>query len=414
MVRISKISNPIVGEITLKGSKSISNRALIIQALCEENFAIQGLAQAEDTELLATALNQKAPFYDVNHAGTSSRFLAAYLCLQEGEQILTGSESLKKRPIKPLIDALISLGANIEYVEEQGHLPVKIGKSTWTKNGYVEIAGDISSQYISALLLIAPALPYGLSLKILGELVSRPYLEMTLKCMSYFGITYDWSDDFIHIKKQSYQAKDFVVEADWSAASYYFSLVGAIPNSKVQLNGLFETSMQGDAAITSIMEKIGVKSTWKDNVLTLEHIHKSKEIFEYDFILCPDLAQTVIAYCASQNITGLFTGLKTLKIKETDRITALQKELQKVQVFLTELPKKFSKKSQRNQYLLEGKTALEANTIFATYHDHRMAMSLSVLATINTIQLENPDVIKKSYPGYWKDLQSLGIEITWN
>lgn len=412
MLRINHIQHPLKGCITLEGSKSISNRSLIIQALCAEKFEIHGLAKAEDTKLLADSLSSMKSVYDVHHAGTSSRFLASYLTLQKGEQILTGSDQLKTRPIKPLIEALCSLGASIEYIEKEGHLPIKVGESRWQENGSVEIAGNISSQFISSLLLIAPYLPDGLKVKITGELVSRPYVEMTLKCMEYFGITYEWKEDIIQIEKQDYQAKNFTVEADWSAASYYYSLVGALPGSELQLQGLHQESTQGDSAISRIMNDIGVESSWQHNVLTLKHIPVNKSVFEYDFILCPDLAQSVVSYCSVKGITGLFTGLKTLKIKETDRIAALQTELAKIHSYFNKIPQKFNKKSQNEAYLLEGNPVLNEDIVFDTYHDHRMAMSLSVIASLGNININDPDVIKKSYPGYWKDLESLGIELT--
>lgn len=411
--KIKKIENPLEGTIQLDGSKSISNRLLIIQALCENSFEIWDLAGADDTVLLEKVLREKGDVYDVHHAGTSFRFLTSYLSLQDGIQILTGSERMKERPIGPLVDGLRSLGANIEYMEEEGFPPLKIGESEWRKlDQPLEIDATVSSQFISSILMIAPLLPNGLDLKLVGNLVSRPYLEMTLELMREFGIEYSWYVDVISIAPQKYAGKDYVVEADWSAASYYFSLVSLVPGSKIKLRGLKGESIQGDREIVEMMKTLGVESSWNGSEWLLEHSEERTGNYEYNFILQPDLAQTIAVTVGGLGINGLYTGLQTLKVKETDRIVALQNELQKVQVFLSMLPSKFSKKSVDVMYYLQqGKATSEETPVFATYKDHRMAMSFACLAAIMDVEIEDPMVVSKSYPGFYEDLRSLGIVV---
>ena len=410
--KIKKIDKPLEGTIVLDGSKSISNRLLMIQALCEEAFDISKLASADDTQLLQKVLKKNGDVYDVHHAGTSYRFLTSFLCLKEGVQELTGSERMKERPIGPLVDVLRKLGADIEYMGEEGYPPLKIGKASWKKmDEPIEIDATISSQFISSLLLIAPKLPNGLHLRLMGNLVSRPYLEMTLELMREFNVQYTWEEDLISISPQSYAGKDYVVEADWSAASYYFSLVSLVPGSKVYLQGLKEESIQGDSEIVSMMSTLGVDASWENGQWKLEHNEERTENYEFNFILQPDLAQTIAVCLAGHGINGLFTGLQTLKVKETDRIAALQHELQKVQVFLSKLPSKFSKKTTDEMYLQEGKASSEETPIFATYRDHRMAMSFACLASMMDVEIEKAMVVSKSYPGFYEDLKSLGIEV---
>ncbi len=410
--KINKIDKPLLGTIQLDGSKSISNRLLIIQSLCEESFEISKLAGADDTVLLQKVLQEEGETYDVHHAGTSYRFLTSFLCLKEGTQLLTGSERMKERPIGPLVDALRHLGASIQYTEKEGYPPLKIGKANWRKlEEPLEIDATISSQFISSLLLIAPYLPYGIELKLVGNLVSRPYLEMTLKLMQEFGITYSWEDDVISIGSQEYKGKDYVVEADWSAASYYFTLVSLVPGSRIGLKGLKKESIQGDSEVVNMMKTLGVDARWEEGVWELEHTEERTGNYEYNFILQPDLAQSIAVCLAGHGINGLFTGLQTLKVKETDRILALQNELQKVQVFLSLLPSKFSKKAIDEMYLQEGKATSENVPFFHTYRDHRMAMSFACLAAVMDVEIEKAMVVSKSYPTFYSDLESLGVGV---
>ena len=411
--KVHKITGPLKGHIQLAGSKSISNRLLIIRALCETDFEIADLANADDTQLLKEVLGQSDSTYDVHHAGTSYRFLCSYLSLKEGEQILTGSSRMKERPIGPLVDALRDLGANIEYLEEEGFPPLKISNSHWKKlEDTLKIDATVSSQFISSLLLVAPCLPYGLRLELVGDLVSRPYLEMTLKIMENFGISYDWTGQVITILPQKYQPKDTVVEADWSAASYYFGLVALVPGSTITLGGLQEYSLQGDAAIVDIMKQLGVDAHFDDGIWHLKHTGDLVITLEQDFLLQPDLAQTVSVTCAGLKMTALFSGLQTLKVKETDRIAALQTELAKVQVWLSKLPAKFSKNKSLEYYMQDGAIHTEDIPVFATYRDHRMAMSLAMLASKMDVIIEDAMVVSKSYPAFWEDLESIGIRIS--
>lgn len=400
----------IKGEIQLGGSKSIANRALIIQALCKESFEIENLSDSKDTVTLNNLLKQESGDLDCGHAGTCFRFMTAYLATKEGEQVLTGSDRMKQRPIAPLVNALNDLGANISYLENQGYPPLKIGnpKSDWKDK--VSIDGTMSSQFITALLLIAPTLPNGLNINIIGNLVSIPYVEMTLKMMQYFGIQSTWDGQNISIKPQSYQAKPFTVEADWSSASYLYNFVALNPDSKVTIKGLFQDSLQGDSEIQNFSTPLGVKSTWSDGELTIENVPNHDEVFEYNFIRQPDLAQSIACICAAKNITGLFTGLQTLFIKETDRVKALQDELAKVNVVMSKIPSKLSNNEQDDSYIIEGKYE-NPTAGFKTYQDHRMAMAFASFATRSDIVIEEPDVVVKSFPRYWQEMNKLGFSI---
>lgn len=410
---ISKQNRRIVGEITLAGSKSISNRALIIRALCEENFPIHRLANAKDTQLLDALLKSEKIIRDAGAAGTTFRFLTAYLAMQPDTQVLTGTERMKKRPIGVLVDALRKLGADIEYLEEEGYPPLQINAPRdLGKTHRLSISAGTSSQYISALLMIAPVLPRGLELTLEGDIVSRPYIEMTLALMRYFGVQSRWDGHTIKIAPQDYQAKEFTVEADWSAASYYYALAAFADELDLQLNGLFKDSAQGDAVLSSMMEKFNIKTEFNERGI---HLTKNNNalppVFEYNFIECPDLAQTLAVICAGLGVHGVFTGLQTLSIKETDRIAALKNELGKVQAFLSKLPEKFSKNSGKQYYHVEGKAVVEGAPTFATYEDHRMAMAFAPLAMFGKIQIEEPNVVEKSYPDFWQDLERLGFKV---
>ena len=423
---ISKSDKIINGEITLDGSKSISNRVLIIRALCEDDFLIEKISTSKDTRTLKKLLQEfstqkenEVVELNTGHAGTTFRFLTGYLAAQKGTQILTGSARMKQRPIGILVDALRQLGSEIEYLENDGYPPLKISEA---KNNFsnlpteqvgnkLTISANTSSQYISSLLMLAPTLPNGLELTLDGKIVSVPYIQMTLKLMEEFGIQSSWEGNTINIKPQKYQGKDFVVEADWSAASYYFSLAALADEVDLQLNGLFEKSTQGDAAIVKMMEKFGIESTFNETGIHLKKSGKANtQMFEYDFLECPDIAQTLAVICGGLGTMGLFTGLDTLSIKETDRIAALQNELMKTQVFFSKLPPKFSKKTNQTFYMTEGKATVDQPT-FATYEDHRMAMAFAPLALLGKISIEKPMVVEKSYPNFWKDLESLGFNI---
>lgn len=411
---IFKPDRQMVGHIHLTGSKSISNRALIIQALCKDDFEISALASANDTELMVELLNSDQIVRDAGPAGTTLRFLTAYLALQPDTQILTGTERMKSRPIGVLVDVLRQLGANIEYLEKEGYPPLKIGTPNRIEaKEPIRISAGTSSQYISALLMIAPTLANGLEMILEGKIVSRPYIEMTLNLMEYFGVSHQWEDNVIRIKPQEYQARPFRVEADWSAASYYYALAAFADRLDLQLDGLFEDSVQGDAVLVDMMTHFGVKTTFNDNGLRLTKMEatSSSADFDWDFIRCPDLAQTLFVVCGGLGQKGYFTGLETLRIKETDRISAMQTELAKVGVKL-EPAKEKSAQSGKSYYSISGSVAVKEEPLFDTYEDHRMAMALAPLAMFGHIKIAEPEVVGKSYPGFWKDLESLGFVVT--
>ncbi len=395
--------------LTLSGSKSISNRALIIRALTPGGFEVRRLANAKDTRLLQELLESGLPVLDAGAAGTTFRFLTAYLSLQPGFQTLTGSERMKQRPIGVLVDALRRLGAHIEYLGQEGYPPLRIGPpDELGRVSSLNISAGTSSQYISALLMIAPMLPKGLELTLEGKIVSRPYIEMTLRLMEYFGIAWEWEGPAIRVASQSYMPKPFTVEADWSAASYFFSMVALSDEGQVTLNGLFANSLQGDAILPEIYEPLGVYTHFFGESVTLTKAGQRRlSSFDWDFLRCPDLAQTLTVTCAGLGIPGLFQGVETLRIKETDRIGALKEELAKVGVNLEAFPPQ-----DPDRFSLVGQAAWDTPPVFHTYEDHRMAMAFAPLALYRPIQIHEPQVVEKSYPDFWSDLQKLGFEIS--
>jgi 3-phosphoshikimate 1-carboxyvinyltransferase len=414
ILQLSKPTRQIKGDIHLAGSKSISNRVLIIQALCEDDFAIRHLANAKDTETLKALLRSNNEILDAGAAGTTFRFLTAYLAGSDQAHILTGSERMKQRPIGVLVDALRKLGAKITYVAQEGYPPLRIKPSDdFGDNARLSIPASTSSQYITALLLLAPTLPQGLVLKLEGEIVSRPYIEMTLGLMAYFGVEHEWKENKIRIEHQAYQAKAFTVEADWSAASYYYSLAALSDTCDLQLHGLFADSFQGDAILQNIYTSFGVQTTFNATGLRLTKAagFTPPALFEYDFIKCPDIAQTLAVTCAGVGTQGLFSGLDTLRIKETDRIEALKTELMKVNTFFSALPKRFSGGSEKEYFMLDGQAKWEELPTFATYEDHRMAMAFAPLGLYAPIAIAEPTVVKKSYPDFWLDLENLGFRV---
>jgi 3-phosphoshikimate 1-carboxyvinyltransferase len=348
-------------------------------------------------------------FYDVGHAGTSFRFLTAFLAIREGTQILTGSDRMKERPIGPLVDALGQLSCQIEYLENSGYPPLKINApKNLNEVNVIHVRADFSSQYITALMLIAPVLPKGLEIHLEGELVSESYLRMSLDILKYFGIRGRFENNIINIPHQEYQPKPFSIEADWSAASYYFALTALSIEADISLHGLFENSMQGDAELKNISMDLGVESEFRGDELRLSKgIAKSR--FEYNFINQPDIAQTLAVICAAKNISATFSGLKTLKIKETDRIEALNNELSKIgSGFITNV----ENQSIYDSFSPKAGIKFSGNTPrFSTYKDHRMAMAFAPLALLHPIEIEYPEVVSKSYPGFWEDLMKLGFVI---
>ncbi len=422
---LSHPSKKIKGEIILDGSKSISNRLLIISALCKNPFLIKNLSTSKDTEtlsqLLAQMLAQKNNIYDANAAGTTFRFLTAFLAMQPGTQTLTGTPRLCQRPIAPLVEVLNLLGANIEYADQQGFAPLLIHEPTadWGKNNSLQIPADVSSQFVSALLLIAPSLPRGLELTLIGEkTVSSPYINMTLQLLQTCGVASVWNENTISIAPQTYHVEsDVSVEADWSAAAYYYEMATFADEVDLTLVGLAANSLQSDAAMATLAERaFGVQTTFTDRGVRLQKNGKPpRALVEYDFLDCPDLAQAVSITCAGTGANGLFSGLETLHGKETDRIAALKSELLKLEVFFTKVPPRFASKTRNKIFYLQEKKATFDQTktpFFETYDDHRMAMSLAPLAILaDKIEIANPSIVEKSYPNYWKDLEKLGFQV---
>lgn len=392
--------------IQLTGSKSECNRALILAALSKGLVNVENISEAADTvtlqQVLASQIQDGATI-DIGPAGTAMRFLTAFLATQKGSFVLTGSARMKQRPIGILVDALKNLGAKIQYTENEGFPPLKIEGNLENFGHEVHIQGNVSSQYLSALLLIAPTLPKGLKLHIEGELTSKPYLEMTLAMLNQVGISHQWENQRITIPAQEFKAATLTVEPDWSAASYWYSICALVPNSVIHLPYLQQYSLQGDQAIVEIMAHFGVHTTFHEKGITLTNEGAKITCTHFDFVSCPDLAQTVIVCAAALGYPLTFSGLHTLRIKETDRILALQQELAKFNIQLNE------KENELFELDCSGKIIPHSVQI-ATYEDHRMAMAFAPLAVLYpNIQIEDPQVVEKSYPSFWKDLAKIGI-----
>jgi 3-phosphoshikimate 1-carboxyvinyltransferase len=381
-------------EIRLPASKSISNRALILNALSQSPYPIENLSDSDDTKVLEKALQSSATDFDIGAAGTSMRFLTACLSQRPGSRpyTLTGSERMKNRPIGLLVDALRQCGAEIDYLEQTGFPPLRIhGKQL--RGGTLVLNGGVSSQYISALLMIAPCLEEGLVLHLEGNLISTPYIRMTLGLMEKFGIKAHWTDTVIEISPQTWRPVPFRVESDWSAASYWFEIQALAPaHSQIKLIDLDKNSLQGDAKVESLFEQLRYRAGF----------------FRYDFVNEPDLAQTLVVSCCMLNIPFRFTGLQSLRIKETDRLLALQTELRKLgYVIQTELGSILEWTGER--------CASEPHPVIATYDDHRMALAFApVCLTTGEIRIAHPEVVSKSYRRYWDDLRTAGFIITEN
>jgi 3-phosphoshikimate 1-carboxyvinyltransferase len=379
--------------IPLPSSKSESNRVLVIDALTAGDNQISNLAEARDTQTMIRLLESNPPVYDVLDAGTTMRFLTAYATITNQNKVMTGTARMCERPIGILVDALRSLGAEIHYMNKEGYPPIAIHGFKGQKTKHIKVRGDVSSQYVSALLMIAPMLPQGLELELEGKVGSRTYIEMTLELMAQFGITYTWVDNIIVIAPQSYQPTSFSVESDWSGASYWFSLLACAEEGELFLRGLKENSLQGDSKIVEIMDSLGVKSEFSSEGIRLTK-QPVKGLKSWDFTHCPDLAQTVAVTCAILGQKTEFTGLESLRIKETDRILALQQELAKFNAQLVE--------GANEVFTLIPSVEIPAEVQIHTYDDHRMAMAFMPLMTKTKVIIEDPEVVNKSYPSFWK------------
>ncbi len=374
----------------------------------------ENISDCDDTEVIINALADNPYTIDIKAAGTAMRFLTAYLAVTPGEHVITGTERMKQRPIKPLVDALRYLGADISYKGGEGFPPLLI-KGGRLSGGRIEIPGNVSSQYISALLMIAPVLENGLEIRLMGEIISRPYIDLTLCVMRDFGAEAEWTgNDTIGVMPHPYTSRSFLIENDWSAASYWYEMVALSDNedTEVRLEGLADGSVQGDSSIKYLFSMLGVKTIFKNkekgvpSTVTLKRMNSKPTRLDYDFINQPDMAQTFVVCCAMMDIPFKFTGLKTLKIKETDRIDALKTEMRKLGFVM--------KEDEDGSLVWDGERCDAApDAVIDTYEDHRMAMAFAPVALRNgSITINNPQVVSKSYPDFWTDLKSAGFTVS--
>ena len=407
-IRITPPAN-INAQIMLPASKSISNRALIINALANGTHPLENLSDCDDTQVMLRALQaQPGETIDIMAAGTAMRFLTAYLSVTPGDRIITGTQRMKQRPIGILVDALRELGANIEYVEKEGFPPLRIQGTILTKS-HISLPGNISSQYISALLMIAPTLKNGLQVTLTGDIISRPYIDLTLQLMKDFGAQASWLNDHeLKVEPQPYRSTPYYIEGDWSAASYWHEIVALSKDATITLPSLFRKSYQGDSKMADQFALLGARTSYKENGITIlkpKMVDISQAIHvNLDFTNQPDLAQTFVVTCALQNITFRFTGLQTLKIKETDRIAALICEMKKLGYVLHE--------AEDSILYWDGERCERSGEAIDTYEDHRMAMAFAPACLVmDNICINNPQVVSKSYPHYWDDLKAAGFII---
>ena len=398
--------------IQLPASKSISNRAMIIHALSGGEELPENLSDCDDTEVIIHALRHMPDVIDIKAAGTAMRFMTAYLSVKGGTHVLTGTDRMKHRPIGVLVDALRRLGAQISYTEMDGFPPLRI-TGTQLEGGLLEIAGNVSSQYISALLMIGPMLKEGLTLHLKGDIISRPYIDLTLYMMREFGADADWtSGDTITVKPQPYQSRSYLIENDWSGASYWYEMMALTQDEEatVKLTGLSDGSKQGDSVVRYIFSLLGVKTlfaskeTGKPQTVTLKKGRNRVPRLDYDFVNSPDLAQTVVVACCVMGVPFHFTGLSTLKIKETDRIEALKTEMRKLGYVVNDVS--------GCELVWDGERCEPMEeAVIDTYDDHRMALAFAPVACRMPIIINNPQVVTKSYPRYWDDLTTAGFTI---
>ena len=399
IIKFDKFKNNV---ITLNSSKSESNRLLIIQALSKEIININNLSNANDTIILKNLLNKNSnSIWNIEDAGTTMRFLTSFLSLKKNEVKITGSKRMEKRPIAILIDALNEIGAKIKYLKKEGYPPIYIKNKISQKINSIQIKGNISSQYISSLLLIAPILKNGIKIKIVEPFYSKPYVEMTLSLMKNFGIKYKWNKNKIKITNQKYLSGSYKIESDWSAASYWYSIVSINDHIRsLKLIGLRKNSFQGDKIIADIMKNIGVYTRFERDGISLIKNSNLESTKEINFKNCPDLAQTILVIAAVKKIKLKLKGLESLKIKETDRLIAMKKELKKIGCNFYEA---------NDEWILEKRNnKLPKKLIINTYKDHRVAMSFASLSSKLELVIRDPEVVNKSYPNFWNDLESIG------
>lgn len=392
-------------DIQLPSSKSISNRVLIINALGSGDFRPDNLSDCDDTQVMIRALaGQPDDTIDIQAAGTAMRFLTAYLSVTPGNRIITGTQRMQQRPIQVLVNALRELGADITYAGHEGFPPLRIRGTEIVKDS-IALPGNVSSQYISALLMIGPSLRNGLTIGLTGDIISRPYINLTLKLMNDFGAQAGWVDNHtLKVEPQPYRSIPFYVESDWSAASYWYQITALAKEATVTLPGLFKESCQGDSKVADLFRRLGVETLYDGSTVTLRKSGTPVERMEVDFVNQPDLAQTFTVTCALMDIPFRFSGLQSLKIKETDRMAALIKEMGKLGYVLEE--------SEESILSWEGKRCERSGEAIDTYEDHRMAMAFApACLALPNIRINNPQVVSKSYPRYWDDLQKAGFII---
>ena len=393
-----------VGEIKITGSKSETNRLLILKELFKK-ISLSNISNSDDSNVMRKALNSDESIIDIGHAGTAMRFLTSFYAISDGREIvLTGSDRMKERPIKILVDALNELGANIKYTGNKGYPPLKI-KGKNISGGEIILPSNISSQYLTSLLLIGPRLKNGLKIKLSGQITSYPYVKLTLEFLKRIGVDLEIKRDFIFVKNiTDIKEKNIKIESDWSSASYFFSAVALSRFSNLKLSFFSTDSLQGDSILVKLYKKLGVVSKIKNGNLLLS---KNSKFQKPNFINLnlndtPDLAQTIAVTCLGLKINCELNGLHTLKIKETDRLVALKNEISKFGA---------SVKITNDSLHLIAKKNLKHDVEIDTYNDHRMAMAFAPLALKNNLKIKNEQVVTKSYPAFWKDLQSIGFQV---
>ncbi|QNT15713.1 3-phosphoshikimate 1-carboxyvinyltransferase [Empedobacter stercoris] len=406
MIEISALQSSINNQLSITGSKSESNRLLLLNQLFENVLTLENISNSEDSQLMQKALANKTDLIDIHHAGTAMRFLTAYFSIQDGRKVtLTGSDRMKQRPIKILVDALNELGAEISYQENEGYPPLSIVGKKLTKET-ITIPSNISSQYITALCLIGTKLENGLTINLDGKIISVPYIQMTIQLLNKVGIKATFEGNTIQVPfTKRIEAQIVQVESDWSSASYYYSLIALSQNSEVKISTYFEDSLQGDSALQNIYaENFGVISTFDNGILSLKNDanFQPKQKIELNLINTPDIAQTIAATCVGLKVNCILTGLETLKIKETDRLVALKNELEKLGAII---------RITDDSLAIEGYQDFSETPTFETYNDHRMAMCMAPLAQKYAIRINNEMVVEKSYPTFWEDWKQLGFEI---
>ena len=401
MIEISSFNKTIYGAIDLESSKSISNRLLILKEFCKTKFEIQNLSNAKDTKILNELLYSFKSTKDINceDAGTALRFVIAFLATKEGIWKVSGSERMHERPVKPLIDCLTELGSEIKYLEKEAVLPIEI-KSKKLKSKKLSLPGDISSQFISALLMIAPTIENGLKLEITSKVLSKPYIDMTLNLMSEFGIKYSWENNLIKVEKQNYLAKNIKVENDWSAASFWYSFLALSKSGEIKIPNLYANSIQGDSVLSIIYSKLGIKTEFNaDSIILSKTKNIAKEI-ELDLSNHPDLALPITVTCCGLGIKAHLMGLESLKVKESNRLECIKKELRKFNISC-EIDSSSIK-------IKENQNIVQPTSIIECHHDHRIAMSIAPLVMkVDSIKFDDKEVVNKSYPKFWEDFNKV-------